>query len=316
MDEKIDSTDFGFETHDEVSQATLGLLKHLQRLGLSVVPRPENGDVLDDFLNIPGTEAALKAFNANPAVESAAKTESTDSAAPPAMSGKKVVAPPAIKLPVAVPHSAPVPTSIGAAQYSLPVLPFDDRTAALDDLRRKVSSCRQCAELVISRRQTVFGEGSALPRVCFFGEAPGADEDRTGRPFVGQAGQLLTKMIEACTFKREECYILNTVKCRPPGNRNPTLDEVSNCRGYFEHQLELLQPEYIVCLGLVAARALLQSTTSVGLLRGHFHHYRASKVLVTYHPAYLLRNPDAKRAAWEDLQMLLRDMGIDPKARR
>lgn len=204
----------------------------------------------------------------------------------------------------------------GPEHYARPRLPLVTAEAELANCGAQVSGCTRCPALVQSRRQTVFGEGNAAPRVCFFGEAPGADEDRSGRPFVGRAGQLLTKMIEACTFQREEVYILNTVKCRPPGNRNPQLDEVENCRGYFEQQLDILQPEYIVCLGLISARALLHTTASVGRLRGVFHRYRGSKVLVTYHPAYLLRNPEAKRAAWEDLQIMLRDMGIDPKTSR
>ncbi|MGV3485736.1 MAG: uracil-DNA glycosylase, partial [Planctomycetaceae bacterium] len=141
-------------------------------------------------------------------------------------------------------------------------------------------------------------------------EAPGADEDASGRPFVGRAGQLLTKMIEACTFTREDVFILNTIKCRPPGNRNPEPGEVENCRPYLERQLEIIQPEYIVCLGLVAAQAILHTKLSVGRLRGQFHEYRGSKVLVTYHPSYLLREPAVKKAAWADLQFLLRDMGI------
>jgi len=119
-------------------------------------------------------------------------------------------------------------------------------------------------------------------------------------------------MIEACKLQREEVYLLNTVKCRPPANRNPELVEVENCRGYFEQQLEIIQPEYIVCLGLIAARALLRSAISIGRLRGVFHQYRSSKVLVTYHPDYLLRTPQAKRAAWEDLQLMMKDMGIKP----
>jgi len=166
--------------------------------------------------------------------------------------------------------------------------------------------------LAFARKQTVFGEGNPQARVCFFGEGPRAEEDRQGRPFVGPAGQLLTKMIEACKLQREEVYLLNTVKCRPPANRNPELVEVENCRGYFEQQLEIIQPEYIVCLGLIAARALLRSAISIGRLRGVFHQYRSSKVLVTYHPDYLLRTPQAKRAAWEDLQLMMKDMGIKP----
>ena len=157
---------------------------------------------------------------------------------------------------------------------------------------------------------SVFGEGSPIPRFVFFGEGPGAEEDRSGRPFVGRAGDLLTKMIEACTLLREDVYILNTVKCRPPGNRNPEPDELENCRDYYQRQLAILRPEYIVCLGAISSQELLQNKTPVGKMRGQFHTYYDSKVLVTYHPAYLLRNPAAKKAAWEDLQLMMRDAGL------
>jgi DNA polymerase len=156
----------------------------------------------------------------------------------------------------------------------------------------------------------VFGVGSAQPRVVFFGEAPGADEDRQGEPFVGRAGQLLTKIIEACGWQRSDVYIMNVLKCRPPENRNPLPNEVENCRPFFERQFEILRPEYIVCVGAVPAQALLESTDSVGKLRSRWHRYRGSKVLVTYHPSYLLRNPSAKKYVWDDMQMLLKDMGL------
>jgi DNA polymerase len=186
----------------------------------------------------------------------------------------------------------------------------------LEVLAGQVAACVRCNALVSCRTRTVFGEGSPTPRFAFFGEGPGVEEDRSGRPFVGKAGQLLTKMIEACTFRREDVYILNTVKCRPPNNRNPEPEEIEHCREYFEHQLSILRPEYIVCLGAVSSRALLNSKLSVGRLRGRLHRYFESKVLVTYHPAYLLRTPAAKKAAWEDLQLMLRDAGIDPRARQ
>ena len=185
------------------------------------------------------------------------------------------------------------------------------RKASLVQLESEVKQCFNCPQLAEKRNHTVFGEGSVRPRVVFFGEAPGADEDRTGRPFVGAAGGLLTKMIEACKFVREDVYILNTIKCRPPNNRNPELAEREQCRGFYRQQLDLLQPEYIVCLGAVAAQELLQTKMSVGSLRGKFHRYHTSKVLVTYHPAYLLREPTRKRAAWQDLQMMLRDAKIE-----
>lgn len=195
--------------------------------------------------------------------------------------------------------------------YSGHSLSDDQRHACLADLAGQVANCHKCPQLASGRQNTVFGEGSVRPRIIFFGEAPGADEDRSGRPFVGAAGQLLTKMIEACKFDRSEVYILNTIKCRPPNNRNPEQEEKSNCRSYYQTQIDTLRPEYIICLGAVAAQELLQTKASVGSLRGKFHQYYDSKVLVTYHPAYLLREPTRKKAAWQDLQMMLRDAKID-----
>ncbi len=181
---------------------------------------------------------------------------------------------------------------------------------ALEVLRHEVSGCTRCPVLVKNRTQTVFGVGNPKTRLCFLGEAPGADEDRQGEPFVGRAGELLNKMITACTLRREDIYILNVLKCRPPDNRPPAPDEVENCRPFFERQLEILAPEYICCLGASAAQSLLKTTTPVGKLRGKIHTWKSSKVVVTYHPAYLLRSPNQKKAAWEDLQILMHDMGI------
>jgi DNA polymerase len=192
-------------------------------------------------------------------------------------------------------------------------LTLDQRSEALQVLSRQVAACTRCSELVAHRTQTVFGVGHPQPRLCFFGEAPGADEDRLGEPFVGRAGQLLNKIIEVCGMRREDVYILNVLKCRPPNNRDPAPDEVSNCRGYFERQLDILRPEFICCLGKPAMMALLNPppSMSLGRMRGKFHRYRDSQVIVTYHPAYLLRNPAAKRDTWEDIQMLMREMGIE-----
>jgi DNA polymerase len=184
------------------------------------------------------------------------------------------------------------------------------RQQLLDAVNEQVRACRLCEELACQRKQTVFGVGHIRPRVVFFGEAPGADEDRLGEPMVGRAGQLQTKIIEACGWKREDVYIMNVLKCRPPDNRNPLPQETSNCRPFFERQLAILRPEFIVCVGSVAAQALLETTDSVGKLRGRFHKYRDSTVLVTYHPSYLLRNPSAKKYVWEDMQTLLGEMGL------
>ncbi|HBJ34774.1 MAG TPA: uracil-DNA glycosylase [Planctomycetaceae bacterium] len=221
------------------------------------------------------------------------------------------------------PPVAPSPPRPVAAQpilvsldgpYPVPLLPVNERTERLQARAAEVSQCMRCDVLCSSRKQTVYGEGNVAARVCFFGEAPGEEEDSTGRPFVGRSGALLTKMIEACTLSRDQVYILNTVKCRPPGNRNPMPDEIANCREYFEEQLQIIQPQYIVCLGLVAVQTLLKTTQSIGKLRSRFHKYHNSKVLATYHPSYLLRYPDVKREAWTDLKMLMADMGIDVAA--
>lgn len=205
---------------------------------------------------------------------------------------------PAPPAPVATRPAAAAPRSV------------QQRQSALEALRKEVALCRRCAELAAKRTQTVFGTGNVNPRLCFLGEAPGADEDRQGEPFVGAAGQLLNKIIAACTLKREDVYIMNVLKCRPPGNRTPSPDEVANCRMFFERQLEILQPEFICCLGAVAAQTLLRSTRPVGQLRGRFHEYRGSRVIVTYHPSYLLRTPAMKRHTWDDMKMLMQAMGI------
>jgi DNA polymerase len=187
----------------------------------------------------------------------------------------------------------------------------DEPTPAptLEVLRQEVAACTRCGELAATRTQTVFGGGNPRARLCFLGEAPGADEDRQGEPFVGRAGQLLSKMLVACKLSREDVYILNVLKCRPPGNRNPAPEEAQNCRPFLDRQLDLIQPEFICCLGAVAAQNLLNSTETIGRMRGKLHDYRGMKVVCTYHPAYLLRNPAAKGPAWEDLKMLMREMG-------
>lgn len=187
----------------------------------------------------------------------------------------------------------------------------EQREAALEIIRCEVAACTRCPQLARTRTQTVFGVGNPHTRLVFVGEAPGADEDAQGVPFVGRAGQLLTKIIEACTLKREDVYILNVLKCRPPNNRTPLPDEVANCRGYLDRQLEILQPEFICCLGTVAAQTVLDTTTTIGRLRGRFHEYRGIPVICTYHPSYLLRNPAAKRDVWEDMKTLMRRMGVE-----
>jgi len=196
-----------------------------------------------------------------------------------------------------------------AANDQRPALDLATKRRELQVLEEQVSGCTRCAELASTRTQTVFGVGSPDAELCFVGEAPGADEDAQGEPFVGAAGQLLNRIITACGMKREEVYICNILKCRPPGNRTPLPNEAANCRGYLERQLELIRPKFICALGAIAAQNLLNTPQSIGKLRGKFHDYLGIPVLCTYHPAYLLRNPASKRDVWDDMKRLLGKMG-------
>jgi DNA polymerase len=172
---------------------------------------------------------------------------------------------------------------------------------SLDELNKQICECQKCP-LGATRTKFVFGVGNPRATLMFIGEAPGADEDAQGEPFVGRAGQLLTKIIEAINFKRSDVYICNILKCRPPNNRKPTAEESELCKPYLKKQIELVKPKLIVCLGLTAAENLLGTTESMGMLRGRVMKYEGVPVMVTYHPAALLRNPNWKRPAWEDVQ--------------
>lgn len=205
------------------------------------------------------------------------------------------------------PANAPAPAASAGVS---PSTPHDARRHELAVLAEQVSHCERCPQLFSTRTQTVFGVGPLDPEICFVGEAPGADEDAQGEPFVGRAGQLLNKIItNALGFQRNEVYICNTLKCRPPNNRTPSPEERSNCRDYFDTQLALVNPKYIVALGLTAAQNLLGTTLTMGKLRGRIHRYRDIPVICTYHPAALLRNPGWKADTWDDMKMLLRTMG-------
>ncbi|HLW65878.1 MAG TPA: uracil-DNA glycosylase, partial [Gemmataceae bacterium] len=187
----------------------------------------------------------------------------------------------------------------------------DTRRQSLAVLIDEVRECMACEELCSTRTQTVFGVGPMDAELCFIGEAPGADEDRQGEPFVGAAGQLLTKIILACGMKREEVYICNILKCRPPGNRTPKPNEAANCRGFLDRQLELIRPKFICCLGATAAQYLLKTRTPIGKMRGRFFDYNGTPVICTYHPASLLphRSPENKKLVWDDMKMLMQKMG-------
>ena len=163
-------------------------------------------------------------------------------------------------------------------------------------------ACSRCKLHTLGRKQVVFGVGNPNADLMFVGEAPGADEDEQGEPFVGRAGQLLTKIIEAIGLKREDVYIANVIKCRPPGNRNPEPDEVEQCQPFLFRQIDAIKPKVIVALGKFAAQSLLQTTDPITRVRGRSFTYRGATLIPTFHPAYLLRNPSAKREVWEDMK--------------
>ncbi|HCA41615.1 MAG TPA: uracil-DNA glycosylase [Bacteroidetes bacterium] len=177
---------------------------------------------------------------------------------------------------------------------------------SLDQLYDMICDCKKC-DLWKTRTNFVFGSGNKNADLVIIGEAPGADEDKQGLPFVGRAGKLLTQILEAINFKREEVYICNVLKSRPPENRNPTPEEIKQCEPYLEKQLELIKPKMLLCLGTFAAQTLLKSKEALGKLRGKFHTYKNIPLLVTYHPAALLRNPNWKKPTWEDVQLLRKE---------
>ncbi len=189
-----------------------------------------------------------------------------------------------------------------------------DRAAALQLIRDEIGDCTRCA-LHKGRNKLVFGDGSAQARLLFVGEGPGADEDAQGIPFVGRAGQLLNNMIAAMGLKREEVYIANVVKCRPPGNRTPEPDEANTCSPFLFRQIDVVRPEVLVALGATAATYLLGHRQPLAGLRGRVHSFRGAKLIVTYHPAYLLRDPRQKKEAWADLQIAMRELGLKPPAK-
>jgi uracil-DNA glycosylase family 4 len=182
-------------------------------------------------------------------------------------------------------------------------------TETMADIRADLENCRRCG-LCDVRTQIVFGEGDVNARLVFVGEGPGYEEDKRGVPFVGAAGQLLNKIIEAMHLTRDAVYIGNIIKCRPPGNRNPKPDEIEACKPFLERQLKVIKPDFICALGTFAAQTLLRTETPISKLRGEFYDFMGIKVLPTYHPAYLLRNPEKKRAVWEDMKKLMSALGL------
>jgi DNA polymerase len=199
-------------------------------------------------------------------------------------------------------NSAAAPLASGATGAS-GAMSAADAIGTLDAIRIDIGpDCSRCKLHTLGRKQVVFGVGNPQADLMFVGEAPGADEDIQGEPFVGRAGQLLTKIIEAIDLKREDVYIANVIKCRPPGNRNPEPDEVEQCEPFLFRQIDVIKPKVIVALGKFAAQCLLKTEAPISSIRGKEFKYRDAILIPTYHPAYLLRNPSAKRDVWEDMK--------------
>ncbi len=208
-----------------------------------------------------------------------------------------------------IPKIASLPAAAGPSLFEAVDKIADD---TLLKVRGDLGECTRC-KLHGTRHTIVFGDGNPKAELVFVGEGPGADEDAQGLPFVGRAGKLLTQMIEAMGLQRKDVYICNVVKCRPPGNRQPEEDEVSTCSPFLFRQIDVIAPKVIVCLGAVAAKTLLQTNRGISQFRGEWLEFRGRKLLATYHPAYLLRNPPAKSEVWKDLQKVMAVLGLQPK---
>ena len=248
---------------------------------------------LTEFYRRPVDPALLAQLASNPATAS----EIFDSTSNPVLAQEERAVPPRKHMPAAPEIAALVPAT--------------ERAAALQLIREEIGECTRCA-LHKGRNKIVFGDGDPAARLMFVGEGPGADEDAQGLPFVGKAGQLLNNMIAAMGLRREEVYIANVVKCRPPGNRVPEQEEGATCSPFLVRQIDVVRPQVLVALGATAATWLLGSRQPLAGLRGRVHSARGIKLIVTYHPAYLLRDPRQKKEAWADLQIAMRELGLKP----
>lgn len=291
----------GQDAREVVAEAAAELIRHLAWLeaaGVREVPPPAPAQHAPAPQAPPAQGTAGRAIAATPAV--ASEPPARQRAAGPALAA------PAMPLVEAAPArpvtgAAPAP---GGASTSGKGCGSD----ALLAVRRDLGDCARC-KLGRGRTNLVFGVGNPRADLVFVGEGPGEDEDLSGEPFVGRAGQLLTKMIEAMGYRREDIYIANVVKCRPPGNRNPEPDEIEACEPFLRAQLAAIEPKVIVALGKFSAHTLLRETTPISRLRGRWREYAGVKLMPTFHPAYLLRSPEEKKKAWEDLQLVMRELG-------
>jgi DNA polymerase len=266
---------------------------------------------LTEFYRRPVDPAMLAQFEAEPDEPQALRAPSF-----PVLAAERLGDHEPQRVPVSQPSTQeepPIPPRkpISTPPQAATAVPAADRTAALKMIREDIGDCTRCA-LHKGRNKIVFGDGSPTARLMFVGEGPGADEDAQGIPFVGKAGQLLNNMIAAMGLKREEVYIANVVKCRPPGNRTPEPEEANTCSPFLFRQIDVIRPQVLVALGATAATYLLGQRQPLAGLRGRVHAFRGMQLIITYHPAYLLRDPRQKKEAWADLQIAMRELGLKP----
>jgi len=293
----------------ELDPATRGALEERMRfyrdLGLSELYRRPVDPALAAKLAAAASAPVAVAPVEAPAVQSHEPLTSVPTAAPATepyadLLGEEPAIPPR--------KTFPAPPAIA------PAVAAADRLAALKTIREEIGDCTRCA-LHAGRNKLVFADGDPNARLMFVGEGPGADEDAQGLPFVGKAGQLLNNMITAMGLRREEVYIANVVKCRPPGNRTPEPDEANTCVPFLFRQIDVVRPQVLVALGATAATYLLGQRQPLAGLRGRVHAFRGTQLIITYHPAFLLRDPRQKKEAWADLQIAMRELGLKPPAR-
>lgn len=295
----------------ELSTSVRALLDWYDMTGVTGVPRgmvdPEPALMPMPMRAAPSLGAPAQVSHDAPSRPVANSFEQQAPREAPAQSPQSAVASFEQQRPPTVTFQAPQPVQRAPVMRAETLTPTE-RMGRLSVVANEVAGCRKCV-LGETRTQTVFSRGNPFAELCFIGEGPGADEDRLGEPFVGAAGQLLDKMIAAMGYGRDEVYICNIVKCRPPNNRKPEPAEMNACKDYLVQQLDLCKPKYIVALGATAVQGLLGTTEGIMRLRGKWKNYRGIPVMPTFHPAYLLRKPEAKREVWEDLKQVMTSLG-------
>ncbi|MGA3262564.1 MAG: uracil-DNA glycosylase [Terracidiphilus sp.] len=307
-------------------EALVERLRFYRDLGLTeFYRRPVDQAVLhptEEYLSV-GIPVLLGQLEAEPIPAEAQEQDAAQTLGAPSFRlfsgervGEQTASQPDSPQPILFPEDQPIPPrkTMPAPPAIAAAVPAADRASALQLIRDEIGDCTRCP-LHTGRTKLVFADGDPNARLMFVGEGPGADEDAQGLPFVGRAGQLLNNMIAAMGLKREQVYIANIVKCRPPGNRTPAPEEASTCSPFLFRQIDVVRPQVLVALGATAATYLLGTRQPLAGLRGRVHSVRGAQLIVTYHPAYLLRDPRQKKEAWADLQIAMRELGLKPPAK-